>query len=202
MYELIILSLLMRWPLHGYLIAKITNDAIGPWAKVSSGTLYTMLAKLEREGLIAAVPDARGGTHGDRPARTFAITEEGRKRFYQVMMDTSSNLGDYQRIFRYKFGYLDLLRPSERRLLLSHYINYCQTSILHVQREMDGLVYELADHPNPAYLTHLQTAMRHIVAQWRAEMEWVRGVLDQKAESGAETEADSAVSAAPHTQEV
>lgn len=40
MYELIILSLLMREPLHGYLIAKIINDMIGPIAKVSHGWLY------------------------------------------------------------------------------------------------------------------------------------------------------------------
>lgn len=37
MYELIILSLLMREPSHGYLISKIINDIIGPIAKVSHG---------------------------------------------------------------------------------------------------------------------------------------------------------------------
>jgi DNA-binding PadR family transcriptional regulator len=37
MYELMVLSLLMRSPLHGYLIVKITNDMIGPWAKISRG---------------------------------------------------------------------------------------------------------------------------------------------------------------------
>ena len=52
MYELIILSLLMREPIHGYLIAKIINDMIGPIAKVSHGWLYPRLAKLEQEGLI------------------------------------------------------------------------------------------------------------------------------------------------------
>ena len=39
MYELIILSVLMRMPMHGYLIVKITNDQIGPWAKIRSETL-------------------------------------------------------------------------------------------------------------------------------------------------------------------
>jgi Transcriptional regulator PadR-like family len=52
-YELIILSLLMREPMHGYLIAKVTNDQIGPWARLSSGTMYTILARLEADGLIA-----------------------------------------------------------------------------------------------------------------------------------------------------
>ena len=55
MYELIILSLLMRMPMHGYLIVKITNDQIGPWAKISSGTLSTILNKLEQTGLIAVI---------------------------------------------------------------------------------------------------------------------------------------------------
>ena len=52
MYELIILSLLMRWNAHGYLIASIINDMIGPYAKVSNGRLYPLLAKLEEQGLI------------------------------------------------------------------------------------------------------------------------------------------------------
>lgn len=55
MYELIILSLLMREPIHGYLISKIINDIIGPLAKVSHGWLYPRLAKLEQEGLIVTL---------------------------------------------------------------------------------------------------------------------------------------------------
>src|SRR6266852_2351939 len=125
MYELIILSLLMRWPLHVYLIVKITNDQIGPWAKISSGTLSTMLSRLEQTGLIAALSQERDPTRGDRRSRTFMITDEGRKRFHQLMLDTSSNLGDYQKFFYCKLGYLDLLSHAERLFLLNHYINYC-----------------------------------------------------------------------------
>ena len=67
MYELIILSLLMRFPLHGYLMMKITNDQIGPWARISSGTLSTILSKLEQTGLIAVLPQGSHGASGDRP---------------------------------------------------------------------------------------------------------------------------------------
>ena len=80
MYELIILFLLIRWPIHGYLIIKVTNDQIGPWAKISSGTLSTMLNRLERAGLIAVLPQERDHARIDRRSRTFTITEEGRKR--------------------------------------------------------------------------------------------------------------------------
>ncbi len=180
MYELIILSLLMRFPIHGYLIMKITNDQIGPWARISSGTLSTILGKLEQAGLIAVLPQERDLARGDRRVRTFTITEEGRKRFHQLMMDMSSNLGEYQKFFHHKMTYFDLLRPDERLLLVNHYINYCQTTILHRQTEMDSIVYELADHPNPAFLENLLRVMKHIVQQWQAELDWIRSIREQE----------------------
>ena len=180
MYELIILSLLMRFPLHGYLMMKITNDQIGPWAKISSGTLSTILSKLEQTGLIAALQQEGDAARGDRRARTYTITEEGRKRFHQLMMDTSSNLGEYSKFFHHKMTYFDLLQPAERLLLVNHYIYYCQATVLHTQTEMDSLVYELADHSNPAFLENLLRVMKHIVEQWQAEFEWARGIREQE----------------------
>lgn len=181
MYELIILSLLMRFPLHGYLMMKITNDQIGPWAKISSGTLSTILNKLEQAGLIAVLPQDSHAANGDRRARTYTITEEGRKRFHDLMMDTSSNLGDYSKFFHHKMTYFDLLRPAERLLLINHYMNYCQATVLHIQGEMDSLVYELADdHANPTFLENLLRVMKHIVEQWQAEFDWVKGIREQE----------------------
>jgi DNA-binding PadR family transcriptional regulator len=180
LYELIILSLLMRFPMHGYLIVKITNDQIGPWAKVSSGTMYTILNKLEQTGIIAVLPQEGGSSRGERHMRTFGITEEGRKRFHRLMMDTSSNLGDYQKLFSYKMVYSDLLRPNERLLLINHYINYCQTTMLHLQTEMGGLVYELANHPNPAYLENVLRVMKHVEQQWQSEFDWAKSLHEQE----------------------
>jgi DNA-binding PadR family transcriptional regulator len=179
MYELIILSLLMRWPMHGYLIMKVTNDQIGPWAKISSGTLSTILSKLEQAGFITVLSQEHDSSKRDRRSRTFTITGEGRKRFHQLMMDTSLNLGEYQRFFYYKMGYFDLLRPQEHLLLLNHYLNYCQTTVLHIQTEMEGLVHELAAHQAPTYLENLLQVMKHIEQQWQAESEWTRSVREQ-----------------------
>ena len=176
MYELIILSLLMRMSMHGYLIVKVTNDLIGPWARISSGSLSTILNGLEQRGLIASPRQVRGG----RQVRVFTITEEGRKRFHQLMMDTSSNLGEYQKFFHRKLEYFDLLRPNERLLLLNHYINYCQTTILHKQTERESLIHELADHSNPVFLENVVRVMMHEEEQWEAELEWVRGIREEE----------------------
>ncbi len=181
MYELIILSLLMRFPIHAYLIMKITNDQIGPWAKISSGTLSTILNKLEQTGLIAIMPQEQAATRQDHRSRTFTITEDGRRRFHQLMMDTSSNLGDYQKVFYHKMVYFDLLRADERQLLINHYVHYCHATILHLQTEMSTLVYELADQPDPTFLRNILRSMKHMEQHWQGEFDWIRGIREQAA---------------------
>jgi DNA-binding PadR family transcriptional regulator len=179
MYELIILSLLMRMPMHGYLILKIANDQIGPWAKVSSGSLYPLLDRMEREGLIAAQTQPHEATSTGRTSRDFAITDEGRRRFHQLILDMSSAPGDYQRLFRYKMISLDLIDPTERLLLFNHYINYCQMTILHVQNEMAALHHEIPEFPT--FQANVLNVMRHVEQQWLTELAWVRELREQEA---------------------
>ena len=182
MYELIILSLLMCGPLHGYLIARITNDIIGPWAKVSNGTLYPLLAKLEKNGYIAIVAGGNDQRQGERIARTFEITEDGSKRFHQLMMDTSSNPGEYQKFFPIKVPYLYLLQPEERLHLLDHYINYCQTHILYSRSESKE-TYEHTVGQNympPERLEGIMDVFQRIIEQWQAELKWVQRLREKE----------------------
>src|SRR5437588_2856189 len=125
MYELIILSHLMRYPAHGYLIAKIINDMIGPYARISNGRLYPLLSKMQAAGLIAVDTEAAAEQQGDRQLRTYKITEAGRRRFHELMMDTTSNPGEYQKLFSHKASAFEFLKPVERLRLIDHYINYC-----------------------------------------------------------------------------
>ncbi|HTK07564.1 MAG TPA: PadR family transcriptional regulator [Ktedonobacteraceae bacterium] len=174
MYELIVLSLLMRFPLHGYLIAQIANDTIGPWAKISNGTLYPLLTRLEQHGLITRLSEEQIVVQTEQQARTFAITDEGRKRFHQVMMDTSSNIGDYQKLFHLKVSYLDLLLPEECQHLLNHYINYCQACILHMKTHSENLEHELTGSRGiyPLYKELVLQVMQERARLWQAEVDW------------------------------
>lgn len=174
MYELIVLSLLMRFPLHGYLIAQIANDTIGPWAKISNGTLYPLLVRLERQGFITRVNEERQSAQTEQQARTFLITNEGRKRFHQVMMDTSSNIGDYQRLFHLKVPYLDLLTSRERQHLLNHYINYCQACLLHIKTHAENLEHELVGDKGtyPLFKELALQAMQERARLWQTEVDW------------------------------
>ncbi|HEY7974766.1 MAG TPA: PadR family transcriptional regulator [Ktedonobacterales bacterium] len=208
MYELIILSFLARWPLHGYLIAKIISDIIGPYARLSNGRLYPLLAKLEAEGLIVT---AEGGEPqpGGRRQRAYTITAAGRLRFHALMMDTTSNPGDYQRIFWYKVPCLILLDLSERLYLLDHYVTYCQTHIFHLTAEIDDLRQHFGQyHPGaPAYRSATLYAVEHALRQWRLElddaMQWRTQVVADAEQSvaQAETQAGDSVTASASREE-
>jgi DNA-binding PadR family transcriptional regulator len=176
MYELVILTFLMRKPMHGYLIAKIINNIIGPFARVSNGRLYPLLAKLEADGLIAAVDDAAAPARHERHQRVFQITDAGRQRFHQLMMDTTSNPSDYHNPFWIKVQFFEFLQPAEQLYLIDHYINYCQTHIFFLTSEMDELAREA---PTKGFMTAQQleitlATMQHLQNRWRLELEQAR----------------------------
>ena len=69
MYEFLVLAQLSRHPMHGYLIAKIIGDIIGPYRRLQWGALYPLLARLEREGLICTDCACQFGIHHSRSLR-------------------------------------------------------------------------------------------------------------------------------------
>lgn len=182
MYELVILSLLMRTPMHGYLIANVINAIIGPYARVSNGRLYPLLAKLEESGLIEANEDAGKEQRSEHNSRGYRITETGRKRFHALMLDTTSNPGEYQRLFRQKVTVLYLLKPAERLYLIDHYINYCQTHVLHLTAEGEDLATGHYHHTSGENLWLPATlgVMEHMGDQWRLEVAWALRLREQE----------------------
>ena len=183
MYELIILSLLMLQPAHGYLIAKIINDMIGPYARISNGRLYPLLAKMEKSGLIAPYTEAPAGQQSDRQLRAYEITEAGRRRFHELMMDTNSNPGEYQKIFLQKVSMLWFLKSSERLRLIDHYINYCQAHVLHLTAEADDLVQRppyKGKEWSPTRLKAVLDVMQHMIDQWQVELDWAKALRERE----------------------
>lgn len=61
-------------PRHGYAIVQEIEKRTDGRVVVGTGTLYTALKRLRRDGLIEEVPAAGGG----RRRRTYALTRRGR----------------------------------------------------------------------------------------------------------------------------
>lgn len=176
------LSLLMRFPLNRYQLAKIVNDKLGPYAKLSNGTLYPLVAKLEETGLVTALLQEHQETRRDRQSRLFHITEAGRLRFHQLMMDTSSFQAEYQRAFLFKVSSLDLLPPANRLYVLNHYITYCQAHILHFTAEAASLAQEVAavSATPQTFQERSLIALRHLIEQWQAEATWAMQLREEE----------------------
>jgi DNA-binding PadR family transcriptional regulator len=181
MYELIILLLLMRTSAHGYKIAQVVNDIIGPYARISNGRLYPLLARLEQDGLIELSEEGEQPRHGERIARSYGITAAGRQRFHELMMDTTSNRGDYQRLFHLKVSVFLFVESAERLYLIDHYLHYCQTHILHVTAEIEDLAAgKHRFRRQEQWLPTTLDVMQHMADHWRLEIAWAQRLREQE----------------------
>ena len=184
MYELLVLALLMHGPWHGYLISKFANEITGPWAKISPGSLYPLLSRLEQSGYIEALPQEER-PRSPRQVHRYAITPAGRCRFHTLMMDTSSNLGDYPRIFHLKAMRLQFLSPKERLYLVDHYINYCERTILHIRSEVQNREQKASNSSD--FTAAVADILQHLAKQGQGELAWAHQLRERIVEDlGAE----------------
>ncbi len=187
MYEFLILSQLMKNSAHGYLIAKIINDIIGPYARVSNGRLYPLLAKMEQAGLIAVRKEPASAPPGDRQLRVYEITEAGRKRYRVLIMDTTLNPGEYQKLFSLKVCDFAFLSPVERLRLIDHYMHYCQAHIIHLTMQMEEVLQESSSWwpetdpaSNKEHIERVIRVMQHYIDEWQLEYDWAKSLREKE----------------------
>jgi len=173
---LIVLSLLMHWPLHGYVIASISNDILGPWEKISKGTMYSLLGKLERAGLIQLTDPSNVYHISDRRSKAYEITQTGRKRFVELMIDTISSLNNYRRLFHIKAMHLSFLPLDDQLYLVDHYSTYCQTAIRH-QKVQSQDILDAPDMRAGFGEFFFESSLDYIQSMadvWQVELNWTQ----------------------------
>jgi PadR family transcriptional regulator, regulatory protein PadR len=92
---MILKTLEMMGPLHGYGIARRIEQTSDQLLVINYGTLYPALLKLEQEGDVAA---EWGVSDNNRRAKYYRLTRAGRKRVEQETRDwqrTSAILGRF-----------------------------------------------------------------------------------------------------------
>ncbi len=170
-YELIILGTLMVGPFHGYLIAKIMQNILGPYGKISAG-VEPVSEQQERQQ----------HRRSHIPSRRYRITGDGRKRLHDLMLDTTSYLGEYQKVFLQKVAYFSFLQPEERLQLIEHYIGYCQRLVSYGTARAEELAQSGTESPiqmTSAQLADLLTGMQHKIHQYQQELLWAEELREQ-----------------------
>ncbi len=67
--------------MHGYQVQRELSEQLGGLWRVSYGSLYPSLRRLEREGAITSQPGAAGA----RRKTVYTITEEGERLFLELL---------------------------------------------------------------------------------------------------------------------
>jgi DNA-binding PadR family transcriptional regulator len=143
MYELFILSKLLHRPMHGYLIQTILNFAVGPTRRISWGTLYPLIKRLEENGYIVAIDADDDDPRGKKRYRT---TEAGRTRFIELMNDPGEHNAATAELFRIKIGCFGHVDREVRLRILADYRNQL-TEILSYSTAMTKRIEEESGLP-------------------------------------------------------
>ena len=86
-------------PLHGYGIARRIEQISGDLLAVNQGTLYPVLLKLEQEG---AITSEWGASENNRKARFYRLTRGGRKQLQSETRDWQQTAEIIGRFFAVK----------------------------------------------------------------------------------------------------
>jgi DNA-binding PadR family transcriptional regulator len=112
--ELAILGLLKERPMHGYQLSRELSDARGPFWRVSFGSLYPSLRRLERDGAVESTPSEAKG----RRRTVYRITPTGEDLFLQLLQGSPQESQAEDARFRVRLAFFRYLPPEVRIRLL------------------------------------------------------------------------------------
>jgi DNA-binding PadR family transcriptional regulator len=176
MYELFLLGKVMERPWHGYEIHQVLNSVVGPARQVSWGTIYPLLQRLEKGGLVQRVPEPSDKDDG-RGRQRFAITAKGRQRFLQLMKAEARNDANYRETFRIKLGNFSRVDAETRRGILDRYLERLSSISAHT-KAMSGLVSQVAEM-GEVERRNILLALAHDRFLAESEAKWIHGKLQR-----------------------
>jgi DNA-binding PadR family transcriptional regulator len=132
MYELFLLGKLMERPWHGYEFQQVLNAFVGPMRKVSWGTIYPMLRRLENDRLINRT-SPNSGLADKRGKQCYTITSSGKRAFLERMRSEYLNDANYRDTFRVMMGNFSRVDAATRRSLIDGYLQRLTAVIAHAE---------------------------------------------------------------------
>jgi DNA-binding PadR family transcriptional regulator len=153
MLELAILGLLKERSMHGYQLSKRLEDTLGGFWRVSYGSLYPTLRRLERDGAVEPVfskEDVR------RRKNVYRITEKGEGLFDELLQEAGQESWEDNR-FRVRLAFFKYLKPEtrirlleRRRAYLEERLSTITTSLKNARERIDNYTLSLMRHGQDA----------------------------------------------------
>jgi len=177
MLELAILGLLKERSMHGYQLSKRLTDTLGGFWRVSYGSLYPTLRRLERDGAVERVFDEQ---EVGRRKNVYRITEKGEELFQRLLEEAGAESSSEDNRFRVRLAFFKYLAPDtrirlleRRRAYLEERLSTITTSLSATRERFDTYTLSLMEHGREsteqdiAWLNGLITAERRQSDQMR-----------------------------------
>ena len=176
MLELAVLGLLKEQPMHGYQLSRELGDALGGFWRVSYGSLYPTLRRLERQGAVEAVVDAAGR---GRRKTTYHVTEKGEALFFELLQETPHDNSSEDTRFRVRLAFFKYL-PPETRIRLLERRRAALEERLGTMKDSLRTTRERVD-------TYTLALMQHGQAATESDIAWLDGLIKAERMNGVTT---------------
>ncbi|HEX6330989.1 MAG TPA: helix-turn-helix transcriptional regulator [Actinomycetota bacterium] len=163
MLELAILGLLKERSMHGYQLSKRLTDTLGGFWRVSYGSLYPSLKRLERQGAVEQVFDEQ---EVGRRKNVYRITEKGEALFRELLEEAGSDATTEENRFRVRVAFFKYLAPESRIRLLERRRAF-------LEERLDTLAASLATHRD----TYTVSLMQHGRETTEQDIAWLNGLI-------------------------
>ncbi len=149
MLELAILGLLKERSMHGYQLSRQLTDTLGGFWRVSYGSLYPTLRRLEKQGAVETVFDAEAV---GRRKNVYRVTDKGETLFLELLQEAGHESSDDNR-FRVRLAFFRYLAPEtrirlleRRRAYLEERLSTIKTSLRTTRERIDTYTLSLMEH--------------------------------------------------------
>jgi DNA-binding PadR family transcriptional regulator len=168
--ELAILGALKEKPMYGYELKKRLSDLLGHLWKISYGSLYPALKRLETKKSVERAYTVKAKT---RNRYVYRITPEGEETFQRLLVDTRKNseITDADK-FSIRLAFFQYMEPEMRLWLLERRRNYLEERLTEMSGTGKG-----RDKESDSYR---QGLYRHREELLTSDIVWLQEMIDQE----------------------
>ncbi|MBD2327001.1 PadR family transcriptional regulator [Alkalinema sp. FACHB-956] len=167
MLELATLGLLTHKPLHGYRLKQQLEQFMSGWISVNYGSIYPLLRRLERDGLVQTLPAPKPPAPEPR-RKVYAITPKGQQYWREQILDHPYESWVNGRTrFMVKFFFFEQIAPIERVQLLEHRLAACRRQLeVWTGQGKSWIIRDYADNPYAQQVRQWDLDNLHLEIQW------------------------------------
>ncbi len=151
--------------MHGYQLSKRLTDTLGGLWRVSYGSLYPSLRRLERDGAVEKVFDAE---EVGRRKNVYRITEKGEQLFHQLLQEAGHESSEDNR-FRVRLAFFRYLAPETRIRLLERRRAYLEERLAAIKSSLAA--------SGAGSDTYTMSLMNHGRESTEQDIAWLDGLI-------------------------